>query len=64
MNSMLLGLYVKFEKLASLEEGQDMVEYAMVLALIALLSIASLRAAANSISTDLSLIDSAFSSAV
>ena len=35
MNNMLLKLYVKFQNLASREEGQDLVEYALVVALIA-----------------------------
>jgi Flp pilus assembly pilin Flp len=61
---MLLGLYVKFENLVSCEEGQDLVEYSMVVAVIVLLSIASMRAAADSISTEFSMIESAFSSAV
>ena len=64
MNTMLLGLYVKFENLVSCEEGQDLVEYSMVVAVIVLLSIASMRAAADSISTEFSMIESAFSSAV
>jgi Flp pilus assembly pilin Flp len=64
MNTMLLGLYVKFENLVSSEEGQDLVEYALAVAVIALLSIASLKAASDSISTDFSMIESAFASAV
>jgi pilus assembly protein Flp/PilA len=32
---MLLKLYVKFQDLMSREEGQDLVEYALVVALIA-----------------------------
>ena len=35
MNTMLLKLYVKFQDLASREEGQDLVEYSLVIALIA-----------------------------
>jgi len=35
MNNLLLKLYVKFQDLASREEGQDLVEYALVVALIA-----------------------------
>jgi Flp pilus assembly pilin Flp len=31
---MLLKLYLKFHELSSREEGQDMVEYALVIALI------------------------------
>ena len=35
MNNMLLNLYVKFQDLKNSEEGQDLVEYALVVALIA-----------------------------
>ncbi len=36
MRDSLLMLYVKFQMLASGEEGQDLVEYALVICLIAL----------------------------
>ena len=36
MNRFLLSLYVKFQDLMNREEGQDLVEYALVVALIAL----------------------------
>ena len=64
MNTMFLGLYVKFENLVSRDDGQDMIEFALVVAMIALLSIASMRAAANSISTEFSIIEVAFASAI
>jgi pilus assembly protein Flp/PilA len=35
MNDMLLKLYVKFQELKDREEGQDLVENALVVALIA-----------------------------
>jgi pilus assembly protein Flp/PilA len=35
MNGLLIRLYVKLQDLTSREEGQDMVEYALVVALIA-----------------------------
>ena len=35
MNDLLLKLYMKFQDLANREEGQDLVEYALVVALIA-----------------------------
>jgi pilus assembly protein Flp/PilA len=34
MNTMLLKVYIKFQDLATREEGQDLVEYALVVALI------------------------------
>jgi pilus assembly protein Flp/PilA len=35
VNTMLLKLYIKFQALVSREEGQDLVEYALVVALVA-----------------------------
>jgi pilus assembly protein Flp/PilA len=43
MNTMLLKLLLKFQELRSREEGQDMVEYALVVALIALAAVASMQ---------------------
>ncbi len=60
MNTMLLKLYVKFQDLKNGEEGQDLVEYALVVALIAFGAIAGMSALAlginnafNTISTNL-----------
>lgn len=36
MNNLLIKLYVKLQELKNREEGQDLVEYALVVALIAL----------------------------
>ncbi|MGA2886486.1 MAG: Flp family type IVb pilin [Terracidiphilus sp.] len=49
MNNMLLKLYVKFQDLKSREEGQDLVEYALVVALIALGAVAGMSALAGGI---------------
>jgi pilus assembly protein Flp/PilA len=43
MNTLLLNLFVKFQELKNDEEGQDMVEYALVVALIALAAVASMQ---------------------
>jgi len=51
MNSMLLNLYVKFQALKNDEEGQDMIEYALVVALIALGATTALNSLAGGIST-------------
>jgi pilus assembly protein Flp/PilA len=48
---MLLKMYVKFQALMSSEEGQDLVEYAMLIALIALVLIASVGKVASALST-------------
>jgi len=49
MNTMLLKLYVKFQNLKSSEEGQDLVEYALVVALIALAATAGMKLLAGGI---------------
>jgi Flp pilus assembly pilin Flp len=36
MNTMLLKLYVKFQDLKNREEGQDLIEYALLAALLSL----------------------------
>ena len=64
MNTMFLRLYVKLGSLVTREEGQDLVEYALVVALIALGAVASMKTVATSISTEFSVIESIFSNAV
>jgi pilus assembly protein Flp/PilA len=64
MNTMLLKLYVKFQDLMNREEGQDLVEYALVVALIALGATASMKVLATAISTEFTTISIAFSSGV
>ena len=49
MNTMLLKRYVKVQDLASREEGQDLVEYALVVALIAFGATAGMNALAGGI---------------
>jgi pilus assembly protein Flp/PilA len=39
MNNMILALYVKWQNLMSREEGQDLVEYALLVSLVALAAI-------------------------
>jgi pilus assembly protein Flp/PilA len=50
MNTMLLKLFMKFQDLISREEGQDLVEYALVVSLIALGATASMKTLATGIS--------------
>jgi pilus assembly protein Flp/PilA len=61
---MLLKLYVKFQDLMNREEGQDLVEYALVLALIALGATASMKVLATAISTEFTTITAAFTAGV
>jgi pilus assembly protein Flp/PilA len=63
MNTMFLKLYVKLQDLMSREEGQDLVEYALVVAVIALGCIATMRSVATTVSTSFSLMESSFAAA-
>lgn len=49
MNNLLLKLYVKLQELKDREEGQDLVEYALVVALIALSATVGMKALASGI---------------
>jgi len=51
MNTLLLKLLIKFQDFRSREEGQDMVEYALVLALIAFGATAGMKALATALNT-------------
>jgi pilus assembly protein Flp/PilA len=51
MNNLLLNLYVKFQGLVNREEGQDLVEYALVVALIAFGATAGMTSLASGINT-------------
>jgi pilus assembly protein Flp/PilA len=62
MNTMLIKLYVKFQDLASREEGQDLVEYALVVALIAFGATAGMKALGTGINTLFSQISTTLAS--
>jgi pilus assembly protein Flp/PilA len=51
MNKMLLNLYIKFQDLKNREGGQDLVEYALVVALIAFGATAGMTSLATGINT-------------
>ncbi len=51
MNTMFLKLYVKVQELASREDGQDLVEYALLVSLVALAAIAGVNQVATAINT-------------
>ena len=51
MNSLLLNLYAKFQGLKNSEEGQDLVEYALLVALIALVCISGVSNVATAVNT-------------
>ena len=58
MSNLLLKLYVKFQDLKSHEEGQDLVEYALVVALIAFGATAGMGALATGINKAFNTISS------
>jgi pilus assembly protein Flp/PilA len=51
MNSILLKLYLKFQELKNREDGQDLVEYALVVALIAFGATAAMQSLSSAINT-------------
>jgi pilus assembly protein Flp/PilA len=64
MNNLLLKLYVKFQDLASREEGQDLVEYALVVALIAFGATAGMSALAKGINSAFSQVSTNLGTAI
>jgi pilus assembly protein Flp/PilA len=53
MKNTLLNLYIRVQALLSQEEGQDLVEYALVVALIALAATAGMTSLSTAISSGL-----------
>jgi pilus assembly protein Flp/PilA len=51
MRNTLLNLYVKFQGLRNSEEGQDLVEYALLVALIALVCVTGISNVATAVNT-------------
>ncbi len=64
MNTLLLNLYVKFQALKHREEGQDLVEYALVVALIAFGATTGMGSLASGINTAFGNISSSLVSAM
>ena len=58
MNNLLLQLYVRLQDLMHREEGQDLVEYALLVCLIALVCITGVTNVANAVNTVFSNISS------
>ncbi len=58
MSNTLMNLYVKFQGLKNGEQGQDLVEYALLVALIALVCVTSINGVASAINTVFSNISS------
>jgi pilus assembly protein Flp/PilA len=51
MNNLLLAMYVKLQNLMTREEGQDLVEYALLVCLIALAAITGVNKVATAVTT-------------
>ena len=64
MNNLLLNLYVKFQALKNGEQGQDLVEYALVVALIAFGATTGMTSLASGVNTAFSNISSQLVSAM
>jgi pilus assembly protein Flp/PilA len=58
MNNVLLKMYIKLQNLKNREEGQDLVEYALVVALIAFGATAGMSSLASGINTAFSNVSS------
>jgi pilus assembly protein Flp/PilA len=64
MNTVMLRGYIKLQELMSREEGQDLVEYALVVAIIALGATAAMKTLATAISNSFGAISTAFVNAL
>lgn len=51
MNTLILKLYVKAQNLLTAEEGQDLVEYALLVSLVALGCISAVGSVASAVTT-------------
>ncbi len=58
MNNLFLNLYAKLQSLRTGEEGQDLVEYALLVCLIALVCISGVNNVASAVNTVFSNISS------
>ncbi len=61
MKDAFLKLYVKLQCLAAVEEGQDLVEYALLITLVALAAVAGINKVASAINTVFSNISATLS---
>ncbi len=51
MNNLFLKLYINFQNLAKYEHGQDLVEYALLVALVSLAAITGVGYVATAVNT-------------
>ena len=64
MNDMLLKLSIKLQTLLSNEEGQDLIEYALVVALIAFGATAAMKTLSSDINNAFSQIGATLSTSI
>jgi pilus assembly protein Flp/PilA len=64
MNALMLNLLVKMQTLMNREEGQDLVEYALVVALVAFGATAALKSLGSGLNNAFSSISSTLSSSL
>jgi pilus assembly protein Flp/PilA len=64
MNEMILKMYVKMQTLMAREEGQDLVEYALVVALIAFGAVTAMKGLSSEINTAFMTISSDLASSL
>ena len=64
MNEMMLKMYIKLQTLMAREEGQDLVEYALVVALVAFGAVAGMKTLASEINTAFNTISSDLASSL
>jgi pilus assembly protein Flp/PilA len=56
MNRLLLKIYVSLQDLKDREDGQDMVEYALVVGLVALGAVAGLKSLASGVGNSFNIL--------
>ncbi|MGA3373195.1 MAG: Flp family type IVb pilin [Terracidiphilus sp.] len=64
MRPSILGLVLRWQRLTMPEDGQNLVEYALVVALVAFGSAASMRSLASGINVEFSTVVSVLSSSM
>lgn len=64
MNDLMLKMYINAKNFIEREEGQDLVEYALVVALVALGAITGMKALATELNVAFGTISSTLASAI
>lgn len=64
LNDLLLKLHFRIKDLLAREEGQDLVEYALVVAILAFGAVASMKALGTEIKTAFNTVSSELSSSI